>query len=76
MQKHIEESGHKLCTCGGFHYPHRPGSSYCEHNPRSGFFHAQRAGEPDDVLIEILVDMAWSTPGKPFGKKQMLTRHF
>lgn len=48
MQLHIKASGHKLCTCGGYH--------------------ALRADEPDEVLLDILVDMAWNLPGKPLSK--------
>ena len=68
MQLHVKVSGHKLCTCGGYHYPHRPGSPFCEQNPRSAYYHALRADEPDEVLLEILVDMAWNLPGKPLSK--------
>jgi hypothetical protein len=68
MQLHIKATGHKLCTCGGYHYAHRPGSPFCEQNPRCAYYHALRASEPDEVLLEILVDMAWSLPGKPLTK--------
>lgn len=68
LQQHVKLTGHKLCTCGGYHYSHRPGSPFCESNPRSAYHHALRAGETDEVLQEILVDMAWSLPGKPLTK--------
>ena len=68
MQEHIKAAGHKLCQCGGYHYPHRPGSPFCEHNPRSAYYHALRASEPDEVLLEILVDMALNLPGRPLSK--------
>lgn len=68
MQAHIKASGHKLCTCGGYHYAHRPASPFCEQNPRSAYYHALRAGEPDEVLLEILVDVAWSQRGRPLTK--------
>jgi len=25
----------RTCGCSGYHYPHRPGSPLCEHNPRA-----------------------------------------
>lgn len=68
MQRHVKATGHKLCTCGGYHYAHRPGSPFCESNPRSAYYLALRADEPDEVLLEILVDMAWSLPGRPLTK--------
>jgi hypothetical protein len=68
MQQHIKAFGNKLCTCGGYWYPHRPGSPFCEQNPRAGYYQALRASEPDEVLLDILVDMAWSLPGKPLTK--------
>ena len=68
MQQHIKLTGHKLCGCGGYHYPHRPGSPFCESNPRSAYYLALRASEPDEVLLEILVDTAFTLPGKPLSK--------
>ena len=65
MLAHIKATGHKLCTCGGYHYAHRPGSPFCQANPCAAYYHAWRAGEPQEVLDEILLDTAWSAPGKP-----------
>lgn len=32
--KHVAATGHKVCECGqGRHYPHRPGSAGCAHEP-------------------------------------------
>lgn len=68
MLLHVKATGHKLCQCGGYHYAHRPGSPFCEKNPRSGYYQALRAGEPDEVLLDILLDMALTHPGKPLTK--------
>jgi hypothetical protein len=68
MQEHIKATGHKLCTCGGYHYAHRPGSPYCEVNLFAAYFHAWRAGESQEVLDEIQVDIAWSAKGRPLTK--------
>ena len=50
MQLHIKASGHKLCGCGGYHYPHRPGSPYCEKNPDSERLRAIRGGADDGEI--------------------------
>lgn len=65
MLAHIKESGHSLCTCGGYHYAHRPGSPYCRENIWSDVRHADRAGEPEEVLLEIAAHIAFENPGKP-----------
>lgn len=62
--RHLRESGHHLCTCGGYHFAHRPGSPYCTHNPWSDVLEASRRGESDEVLLEIAADIAWDTPGR------------
>lgn len=57
MLKHIDATGHSVCTCGGYPYPHRPRSTYCELNPLSGAWLAERNGasaaEVDDILRRI-----------------------
>ena len=59
MQLHVKATGHALCTCGGYHYAHRPGSPFCDANPKAPYFHAMRAGADDEQLLEILVDIGW-----------------
>ena len=39
-----ERINRKACHCGGYHYPHRPGSPCCEHNPDADYHHALRQG--------------------------------
>jgi hypothetical protein len=65
LQAHIRESGHKACTCGGYHYPHRPFSRFCDQNPMSDVHVAARNGEPREVLDEIALEVAWSRPLRP-----------
>lgn len=48
---HVRAAGHKLCTCGGYHYAHRPGSPLCEYNPLSALRLADRDGADEDDLI-------------------------
>lgn len=55
---HVRESGHRLCTCGGYHYAHRPGSTYCERNPMCDLHRASRAGADADTLAEIHAELA------------------
>lgn len=62
---HCHNTGHALCGCGGYHYAHRPGSPYCQRNPWSGLRHAERAGEPEETLLEIFIDIAYENPGRP-----------
>ena len=62
--QHIRESGHAVCTCGGYHHVHRPGSPFCEHNPYSPVLLAKRYGADDEELIEIAIDVALTRPGK------------
>lgn len=71
MQQHIKATGHKLCQCGGvdgYHYPHRPGSPLCEKNTRLDYNLALRAGASDEELLDILLDIALTKPGKPLTK--------
>lgn len=64
---HFRTSGHKPCTCGGYHYPHRPGSPYCDQRPESGVLRALRDGwEPsNDELTDAQIDAIFTTPGRP-----------
>lgn len=61
--KHLQESGHRLCKCGGYHYSHRPGSPFCEANPMSDVLMASRYGTPDSELADIAAWCAWNKPG-------------
>lgn len=65
--RHLRESGHKVCTCSGYHYAHRPGSKCCEQNLWSALHCAVRRGEGQDVLLDIAADLAWDLPGKKGG---------
>lgn len=65
MLKHINEKGHKLCGCGGYHYKHRPGSTYCEENPMAPLYHAMRCAdltdeEIEDIKIGLILESAGS----------------
>jgi AMMECR1 domain-containing protein len=64
--QHLQDSGHALCGCGGYHFKHRPGSPFCERNPMSALLLAMRAGNcSDEELLEIEMDCAVFTPGRP-----------
>jgi hypothetical protein len=60
--RHVKESGHKVCTCGGYHYAHRPGTTLCHKNPMSVLLEAQARGEPEEVLQEIRQWLALQKP--------------
>lgn len=60
--QHLRSSGHKLCTCGGYHYAHRKGSPFCYGNPLAVVHHASRQGASDDVLMEIADSIMISDP--------------
>lgn len=65
MQAHYEASGHKLCTCGGLHYPHRPGTRYCDSHPMAGLHRAMRCADLTDEEIEdIAIELRLATPMK------------
>lgn len=62
--RHLRETGHRVCTCGGYHHAHRPGSPFCERNPTSPVLLASRYGASDDELVDIAIDCALIRPGK------------
>lgn len=50
LLRHVAQTGHELCTCGGYHFAHRPGSPYCAYNPLSALRMADRYGAtPEDL---------------------------
>ncbi len=44
IAEHMQETGHKVCNCEGYHYHHRPGSPCCTHHPRHILNRAIREG--------------------------------
>ena len=60
----MQEAGHKLCTCGGYHYAHRPGSPYCIRNPWSEYREAVRRDVEPEIVKEIAAHTAFETPHK------------
>lgn len=57
MLKHQQQWGHtRPCSCGGYHFPHRPGSPRCESNPYVRYNRARTEGanyvEQLDAFIE------------------------
>lgn len=73
LLKHVQESGHKLCHCGGPAFErglskHRPGMRYCEHNPYGHIHLAARYGATDEELLDMMLEVVLTTPGKPATK--------
>lgn len=60
--RHLRESGHRVCVCGGYHYAHRPGSPLCHKNPESVLLEALARGEPEEVLQQIREHLALKQP--------------
>lgn len=60
--QHLKASGHRVCTCGGYHYKHRPGSPYCVHNPLGAMYVASRQGEGPEVLLQIAASIVSDAP--------------
>lgn len=54
-----------VCTCGGYPYPHKPATSKCcEQHPMAVLHSAERAGEPQEVLDDIALELALAGVGK------------
>lgn len=64
MLAHLQQSGHKLCGCGGYSYSHRPYSPYCHQNPQSEALAAWRDGASVDEVLEISIELALEKPGR------------
>lgn len=57
--KHLLDTGHKVCNCGGYPWgPHRPDSPYCHKNPYSPALEASRAGVSDAEVALITAQIA------------------
>lgn len=60
---HMAEQRHVPCTCGGYHYSHRPYSPLCDLRPESGVLRA--VGLTDDEVYEALIETTFVTRGRP-----------
>ena len=59
MAEHQQSSGHRRpCTCGGYHYAHRPGSPMCEANSWVNYNRARREGLRGDDLLDAWLEDA------------------
>ena len=65
LQMHIKLTGHKVCTCGGYPYPHRLMSRYCYDNPQAPAAYIARAGATDEEVLDVSIDLALTNPGRP-----------
>lgn len=66
LLEHQRVKGHRLCTCGGYHYAHRPLSPFCVQNPMSDVRIAEREGVTGAALEEVEMYCVWEKPGRPF----------
>lgn len=62
---HVKATGHKVCGCGGYLYPHRPFSRYCDANPMADVYRAARDGATKEQLNDIALEIALTRPGRP-----------
>lgn len=53
-----ERIGRRGCGCGGYHFPHRPGSPCCESNPMADANRAKRAGESPELVADLAMEAA------------------
>lgn len=66
---HQAKSGHSgPCRCGGYHYPHRPGSPCCEENGYALFNRVKRAGAKGLALLDARIDSILHGKHKPTKK--------
>lgn len=64
--QHQRIAGHRgPCGCGGYHFPHRPGSPCCEQNPYFQVHQARRAGADRDGMLDAMIDATFNTNHKP-----------
>lgn len=63
LVQHCIDHGHRVCTCGGYDYPHRLGSPCCDAHPMAPVYRAMRAKEDFD-LEEIEMDCVWYGTGR------------
>lgn len=67
MLKHVAETGHKHCGCGGYPWKHRPGSPCCEQNRLATLHRAEREQTlTDEEHLELTIDCLLGPVGKPY----------
>jgi len=70
--KHIRDTGHGLCQCGGYHYSHRKGSPFCEANPLSPIRMADRYGATETDLVRCAQHIIATTPSAEAQVRELL----
>lgn len=66
LQEHLKKSGHKLCSCGGYHYKHRMNSPLCHENPLSShnFYRQTNPEASEEELLDVLIEIGLHVPLK------------
>lgn len=54
LLKHMNQAGHRACTCGGYHFKHRPGSPCCVHNIMADVYPHWLHGDVTDEEFEAI----------------------
>lgn len=71
LLKHRRDKGHdKPCLCGGYPFPHRPGSPTCDSNPYVRSNRALREGATEDDWLEARIDDILFNEHKPITQKE------
>lgn len=65
---HAEKHNHRVCGCGGYHYPHRRGSRFCVHNTYVDYHVAKRDGATGEGLWDAWMECVWDRPGVKFNE--------
>lgn len=71
MQRHAAATHHTAaCTCGGYHYPHRPGSGCCERNVWAELRQAERDSASEEELLDAFIGCTLRDGHKPSTQKE------
>lgn len=49
-----DKRGRRVCTCGGYWFPHRLGGGACHNGPRAEYYAALRQGATPAEALELL----------------------
>jgi hypothetical protein len=61
----FDRYGRRVCSCYGYHFPHRKGGGACEHSKTCEIHLARRTKDPV-LILDALVNYAFDNPGKTY----------
>lgn len=66
LLRHKQHAGHgRNCDCGGYHFPHRPGSACCDAHSYVRANRAVRAGATQEERLDAFIDDTLFNTHKP-----------